>query len=74
MRHLKAEHVSPQYHYVFDYLFQTVFSSGDNDAVVDAIINLLWDNNRELYVEQEFDENGNLIYQPPPLDLSLIHI
>ena len=61
-------HVSPQYHVVFDDLFQTVFSSGENDAVVDAISNLLWDNNRELYVEQEFDENGNLIYQPPPLD------
>ena len=68
VRHLTTGHVSPQYHVVFDELFQTVFSSGENDAVVDAISNLLWDNNRELYVEQEFDENGNLIYQPPPLD------
>ena len=68
VRHLGTGHVSPQYHCVFDDLFQTVFSSGKNDAVVDAISNLLWDNNRELYAEQEFDEEGNLIYQPPPLD------
>ena len=60
VRHLKTGHVSPQYHCVFDDLFQTVFSSDKNDAVVDAISNLLWDNSRELYVEQEFDANGNL--------------
>ena len=41
VRHLTTGHVSPQYHVVFDDLFQTVFSSGKNDAVVDAISNLL---------------------------------
>lgn len=68
MRHLTTRHVIPQYHVVFDDIFQTVFSSGKNDAVVDAISNLLLDNNHELYMEQEFYENGNLIYQSPPLD------
>ena len=68
MRHLTTGHASPQYNVVFDDLFQTVFSSGENDAVVDTISNFLWDNNRELYVEEEFDEDGNLIYEPLPLD------
>ena len=37
IRHLKMGFVSPQYHVVFDDLFETVFSSGANDALVDSI-------------------------------------
>ena len=68
IRHLGTGHVSPQYHCVFDDLFQTVFSDGDNQPVVDAICNNLWDNNREQYAEEEYDADGMLVYQPPPLD------
>ena len=68
VRHLKTGHVSPQYHCVFDDLFQTVFSDGGDQRVIDAICNTLWENNREQYAEEEYDEDGMLVYQPPPLD------
>ena len=68
VRHLTTGHVSPQYHCVFDDLFQTVFSDGGDQRVIDAICNTLWDNNREQYAEEEYDEDGMLVYQPPPLD------
>jgi hypothetical protein len=68
VRHLKTGHVSPQFHCVFDDLFQTVFSTGENDPVVDAICNLRWDNNQEFFAEEEYDKDGMLVYQPPPLD------
>ncbi|KAL7465925.1 hypothetical protein ACHAXS_006230 [Conticribra weissflogii] len=68
VRHLRTGFVSPQYHCVFDDLFQTVYSSGKDDGVVDSICNLLWENNRERYAEDEYDSDGVLVYQPPPLD------
>ena len=68
IRHLKTGHVSPQFHCVFDDLFHTVFSTGENDPVTDAITNLLWDSSREVFAEDEYDEDGLLVYQPPPLD------
>ena len=37
-RNLRASFVSPQFYVIFDDLFQTVFSLGDNDVVVDAIL------------------------------------
>ena len=67
IRHLGTGHVSPQYHCVFDDKFETVFSTGENDQVVAAICDMLWDHNRELYALDEFDDDGILIYQPPPL-------
>ena len=60
--------MSPQFHVVFDDLFRTVFSSGDNDEVIDAICNNLFETNREVYAEDEFDADRNLIYHPLPLD------
>ena len=60
--------MSPQFHVVFDDLFQTVFSSGDNNTVIDAICNNLFETNREVYAEDEFDADENLVYRPPPLD------
>ena len=68
IRHLTTGHVSPQYHCVFDDLFQTVFSAGEDKAITDAICNLLWENNRDVYAEEEYDDDGMLIYQPPPLN------
>ncbi|KAL7489222.1 hypothetical protein ACHAW6_014841, partial [Cyclotella cf. meneghiniana] len=41
------------YHVVFDDLFQTVFSSGDNNPVVDEICNDLFEFNRDIYAEDE---------------------
>ncbi len=53
---------------VFDDLFQTVFSSGYDDALVDTICNNLFECNRDVYAEEDFDSSGKLIYHPPPLD------
>jgi hypothetical protein len=36
VRHLKTGFISPQYHVVFDDLFESVFSSGPDDAVTQA--------------------------------------
>jgi hypothetical protein len=37
VRHLGMGYVSPQSHVVFDDLFETVFSSGSDDDLVDSI-------------------------------------
>jgi hypothetical protein len=51
----------------FDDLFKTVIQDGDNDPIVNSICNGLFERNRELYIEDEFDADDNLIYSPPPL-------
>ena len=48
VRHLSTGHVSPQFHVVFDDLFETVIRNGDNDAVVNSICDGLFNRNREL--------------------------
>ena len=53
---------------VVDDLFQTVFSSGYDDALVDTICNNHLEYNRDVYAEEDFDFSGKLIYHPPPLD------
>ena len=68
IRHLKTGFVSPQYHIVFDDLFESVFRSGPNDAVVDAICEDLYKTSCESYATDEYDANDNLVYKPPPLD------
>ncbi len=67
VRHLSTGHVSPQFHAVFDDLFETVICNGDNDAVMNSICNGLFNQNLKLYVEDEFDADDVLIYKPPPL-------
>ncbi len=67
VRHLSTSHVSPQFHVIFDVLFETVICNGDNDVVVNSICDGLFNQNHELYVEDEFDANDMLIYKPPPL-------
>ena len=67
--HLGTGFISPQYHCVFDNLFETVFGNQKlPGAVYDALCNLLWENSRDLYAEEEFDDDGMLVYEPPPLD------
>ncbi len=70
VRHLSTGHVSPQFHVVFDDLFETVICIGDYDAVVNSIYDGLFNRNRKLYVEDEFDADDMLIYKPPPLHLA----
>jgi hypothetical protein len=47
--------------------FETVIRDGDNDPIVNSICNGLFERNHELYIEDEFDADDNLIYTPPPL-------
>ncbi len=68
VRHLKTGFISPQYHVVFDDLFKSVFSSGPDDAVVDAICKDLYGSSCEVYATDEYDAHDNLVYKPPPLD------
>jgi hypothetical protein len=65
--HLSTGYVFPQFHVVFDDLFKTVIRNGDNDAVINSICDGLFNRNCELYVEDEFDNDGLLVYKPPPL-------
>ncbi len=58
--------VSPQYHLVFDYLFETVFSTG-NDAFLDDICNHLFDSDPSFsFYDDEI--TSPLVYHPPQLD------
>jgi len=67
VRHLTTGYISPQFHVVFDDLFEKVNRTGAHDRVIESICNGLFQRNRELYAEDELDEVGNLIYGPPPL-------
>ena len=68
VRNLHTGYVSPQYHVVFDDKFETVFNDGKTSEELDEICNTLFANSRECFVEEEYDDDGMLIYKPPPLD------
>ncbi|KAL7474381.1 hypothetical protein ACHAW6_000356 [Cyclotella cf. meneghiniana] len=68
VRNLQTGYVSPQYHVVFDDKFETVFSNGKTSDELDKICNKLFVNSCEYYAEEEYDEDGVLIYKLPPLD------
>jgi hypothetical protein len=65
--HLSTNFISPQFHVVFDDLFETVNRTGVDEPVIESICQDLFELNRELYAEEELDKAGNLMYQPPPL-------
>ncbi len=67
VRHLSTYFFSPQFHVVFNYLFETVNRTGVDEPIIESICKDLFCLNRELYAEEELDEAGNIIYQPPPL-------
>ena len=67
-RNLKTGYISPQYHIVFDVLFETTFCRGQNDPVIDQLCNGIFDSSRDWYAEEEYDTEGQLIYRPPPLN------
>ena len=37
--------------------FKTIFNSGENDLLVDAICNYLFESNQDVYFEDEFSGN-----------------
>lgn len=69
IRNLATNYVSPQYHVVYDDLFQTIFNGSTiAESGADAIFEQLFANAREHYAPVERDLNGNVEYEPPPLD------
>ena len=68
VRNLHTGHISHQRHVVFDDKFEIIFNNGKTDEEIDKICEKLFAGNKECYVEEEFDERGILIYEPPPLD------
>lgn len=61
-------HISPQYHMVFDDNFEMVFHDGKSSDQLDKICTQLFAMNGNCYAEEEYDNDGMLIYRPPPLD------
>ncbi len=68
VRNLHMGYISPQYYMVFDDKFETGFYTGKSTEELDKICNELFVESRDCYVEEEYDEDGVLIYKPPPLD------
>ncbi len=63
VQNLSTGYISPQYHLVFDDLFEILICHGDNDNVIDGICNDLFDCSRDWYAKEEYDDNGKLIYR-----------
>ncbi|KAL7479907.1 hypothetical protein ACHAW6_005626 [Cyclotella cf. meneghiniana] len=68
VQNLHTGYVSPQYHVVIDNKFQPVFHDGKSTEELDNICDSLFADSCECYVEEEFDDDGMLIYRLPPLD------
>ncbi|KAL7485176.1 hypothetical protein ACHAW6_010772 [Cyclotella cf. meneghiniana] len=67
MHNLHTGYMSPQYQVVFDDKFKTVFHDGKSSEELDNICDELFANSCDCYVE-EYDDDGMLIYKPPPPD------
>ena len=67
VRNLKTGYIYPQYHIVFDDLFETTFCRGKNNPVIDRICNDLFDSSRDWYAEEKYEPEVQLIYRPLPL-------
>ena len=48
--------------------FQTVFGTREYESVTDDICNKLFEHDLDFYFEEEFWQDGEFIYYPPPLD------
>ena len=66
-RNFKRGYISPQYHIVFDDLFETKFRRDENNPVIDQICNDILNYSQDWYAEEEYDPEGQLIYRPTPL-------
>ena len=60
--HLSKGYISPQFHLVFDDLFETVIRTRYDESFFKAIFKYLFDLNRGWYAKDEHDDTGNLIY------------
>ena len=67
VRNLSTGYISPQFHLVFDDLFETVTRTEYYVNVLNSICNDLFELNMDWYAEDEHGDNGNLIHQPTTL-------
>ena len=67
VRNLKTGYISPQYHIMFDDLFETKYCRGQNEPVIDQLCNNIFDSSRDWYAGEEYATESQLIYRPPPL-------
>ncbi|KAL7485583.1 hypothetical protein ACHAW6_011177 [Cyclotella cf. meneghiniana] len=68
VRNLHMGFVSPYYQVVSDDNFQTVFNDGKTSEEFDKICHMLFVESHNCYMEDKYDDDGMLIYTPPPLD------
>jgi hypothetical protein len=64
---LTTQYTSPQFHVIFDNLFETVNHTGVDDHVIKSICSGLFQRNCELYAKDELNKAGNIIHWLPPL-------
>ena len=65
---LSTGYISPQFHLVFDDLFETVICAKYYESIFSAICNDIFELNRDWYAKDENDDNDKLIYRPPLLE------
>ena len=61
-------YISPQFHLVFDDLFETFIRTRDCKSVFNAICNDMFELNRVCYAKDDHDDNVNIIYKRVPLE------
>ncbi|KAL7480320.1 hypothetical protein ACHAW6_006014 [Cyclotella cf. meneghiniana] len=68
VQNLHTSYVSPQYHVVFDDKFEAVFNNAKSSEELDKICAKLFVSSRECCAENKYNEDGILVYKPPPLN------
>ncbi len=56
VRNLHTGHIGPQYHVVFDNIYETIFNIGASEDQFDAVCNKLFENSCNWYTEEEYDD------------------
>ncbi len=69
VRHLQTNHVSPQFHLVYDDNFETILNDTPLDhPLSDECLLDIFKTSREVYSDIEWSEDGAIVYTLPPLD------
>ena len=67
VQHLSTGYIYPPFCLLFDDLFETVIIQGDDGSTYEAICGNIFYINRYRYIKEKFEDDGNIIYRPPPL-------
>ena len=58
MHHLRARHLSPQYHVVFGKIVETTCNDGRSNEEINRVCETLFADSRECYLGEEYDSDG----------------